>query len=208
LSADLLKHLLSLEKLEDHDLCLTFIKVNFGRCEFGFELPIIVVLLREFPRSQPAHQLSVVVGFHQLNRALSLEETTKLLPDVSRRIKSFLFLELVLKLAGLLVFLFTLHHLPLHLQSLTGLLEVVSAFERLKLALEVLQESLLLLLSQTFILIALLDLLLALFNSLSQMSRIFVHILLEFLLASKHLIVVAVAILQLVLVLRLKCLLL
>ena len=65
-----------------------------------------------------------------------------------------------------------------------------------------------LLLSQTFILIALLDLLLALFNSLSQMSRIFVHILLEFLLASKHLIVVAVAILQLVLVLRLKCLLL
>ena len=113
-----------------------------------------------------------------------------------------------LELAGLLVFLFTLHHLPLHLQSLTGLLEVVSAFERLKLALEVLQESLLLLLSQTFILIALLDLLLALFNSLSQMSRIFVHILLEFLLASKHLIVVAVAILQLVLVLRLKCLLL
>jgi len=47
------------------------------------------------------------------------------------------------------------------------LLEIVGAFERLKLALEVLEESLLLLLCQTLILVALLDLLLALLNTLS-----------------------------------------
>lgn len=174
LSSDLLKHLLSLEKLEDHDLSFTFIKIDFTLGKFGLPCLLIRVLLGDLPRSQPSHQLGVVIVLLHNDRALSLEKTSKLLRDVLGRLDMFLTIELVLELASFFEFLFSHVQLLLHEEILSLLLKSVSAVKRLKLALQVLKESFLLVCSQTLILVALLDLLLALFDTSSQICCIFI----------------------------------
>ena len=51
LPSDLLEHLLSLEKLQDHNLGFIFVKVNFALLQFSLEFLIISVLLGYLPSS-------------------------------------------------------------------------------------------------------------------------------------------------------------
>lgn len=105
---------------------------------------------------------------------MSLEKTSKLLLDVLGRLDSFLTLELILELASFLELFLSHVQLLLHEEVLTLLLNSVGAVKRLKLALQVLKESFLLVSSQALILVALLDLLLALFDTSSQICCIFI----------------------------------
>jgi len=75
---------------------------------------------------------------------LSLEKTSKLLLDVLGRLHSFLTLELILELASFLELLLSHVQLLLHEEVLTLLLNSVGTVKRLKLALQVLKESFLL----------------------------------------------------------------
>ena len=51
LPSDLLEHLLSLEKLQDHNLGFIFVKVNFALLQFSLEFLIISVLFGYLPGS-------------------------------------------------------------------------------------------------------------------------------------------------------------
>lgn len=87
------------------------------------------------------------------------------------------------------------------------LLDGVGAVQRLQLLRDVLEQSLLLGFSKTFVLVALLDLRLALLDTGPKVCRILIHLLLELLLASEHFVVVAELVLQIVLKLVLQGLL-
>lgn len=206
--SDLLKHLLGLEKLKDHDLGFTLFKIDFCLSKFSLVGLVIRVLLGEFPSSKSFHEIRVVVGLLHHERALSLEETTKLLRNILGRFDLLLTLELVSKLLGLLNMLFTLGNLLLHDELLTLLFNIVGAVKGLKLAFQALQESFLLLLSHAFILVTLLDLFLLLFDTFSELSCISIELFLDLLLALKHVLVVAESIREFLLELVLNGLLL
>jgi len=108
-------------------------------------------------------------------------------------------LKLLLQLLGLEHSILTVRHSLLHEELLTLLFNDVGAVERLKLLGEVAEKGCLLFISKALILVALLDLLLALFDASPELSCIIIQLLLKITLASKHLIVVAELVLQLVL---------
>lgn len=96
----------------------------------------------------------------------------------------------------------------LHRELLTLLLDKVGTVQGNKLLLDVLQKRLLLFLGQAFILVALLDLFLALFNALTQVGCICIELLLHLLLAPEHVVEVTVLVFEIILVLVLHSLLL
>lgn len=87
------------------------------------------------------------------------------------------------------------------------LFHVVGAVQSLQLLGNILKQGLFLGFSKTFVLVALLDLLLTLLDTGPKVGRILVHLLLELLLAPKHFVVVAELILHVVLKLVLQGLL-
>ena len=95
-----------------------------------------------------------------------------------------------------------------HDEPLTLLLNRVGAVEGLELLLQVLEQVFLLLLRQAFILVAVLDLLLAFLDSGTKGCCVFIKFLLLLLLVSEHVIIVSERVLDLILVLVLHGLLL
>jgi len=61
LSSDFLEHLLSLEKLQDHNLGFVFIEIDLALGHLPLEFSLLGVLLGQFPGAETAHELGVVV---------------------------------------------------------------------------------------------------------------------------------------------------
>lgn len=207
--SDFTKHLLGLEKLEDHDLSLGFVKVDLALGNLVSVSLLISRSLGKFPSSEPSHELRVVIcTLLKKNRALFLEQATQLLLDVRSCFFLFLEFELVTKFLSPIDLLFPQGELLLHGELLTLLFDIVGAVERLKLALQVLEQRFLLLLRQALVLVALFDLFLLLLDALPDLGSLIVEFLLEFLLTLEHVLVVSKAVIEFLLKGRLDGLLL
>ena len=119
LTPDLLEHLLSLEKLQDHNLSLRLVKVNLALCKLRLERLLFGVLLGNLPSAETTHQLRVVILFFDDNRTLLLEDVTKLVGNGILSLGLLLTLKLLLELTSLLHLLLTVCQSLLHEQLLT-----------------------------------------------------------------------------------------
>lgn len=176
LASDFLEHLLSLEKLQDHNLGFVFIEIDLALGHLPLEFSLLSVLLGQFPGAKTAHQLRVVIDLLHVDGTLAFKQALKFLLHVFGCCGSFRPIELILEFSSLLHFYFALIELLLHKQLLSLLLNRVGTFERLELLGQVVQKGSLLFLAHLLILVASLQLFLALLNTSSQVGCIFIEL--------------------------------